>query len=100
MFHACVNLWAVVRRTPLIGFRSTAPHLLKSGSASAATEERAGPAPAPDSRRRAYAVTSSIDIRPAGPEPWMSCMFTPSSRASLRADGAAGIDAEIGRAHV
>ncbi len=42
VFHACVSRCAVVRRTPLIGLRSIAPHLLKSGSASpAAAGERA-----------------------------------------------------------
>ena len=68
VFQACVSLCAVVRRTPLIGLRSIAPHLLKSGSASAAAADGRA-APAPDSSRRAYAVTSSIEMRPPGPEP-------------------------------
>ena len=41
-----------------------------------------------------YAFTSSIEMRPLGPVPGTSLMSTPSSRAILRTEGAAGAGGE------
>ena len=51
VFHACVSRCAVVRRTPLIGLRSTAPHVLKSGQRCG--RRRLARRRRPDSSRRA-----------------------------------------------
>src|SRR5579875_903437 len=79
---------AVLRRTWLMGFRSIPPHLAKSGRGGATTPRvRASPAP---KTARAYCLTSSALIRPPGPEPGTAPISTPNSRATRRAEGAAG----------
>src|SRR3954464_6583047 len=83
----------------LHGCRSTSPHFWKSGSARAA---RGAPAPAPAPAdptlltiRRACSLTSSWEMRPAGPVPCTSLTSTPISRARRRTEGAAGAAAPL-----
>ena len=94
--HDAPRCSAVLRRTPRIGWRSISPHLLKSGSGSAARRAAAAPAAgaagADAISRFACAFTSSIEMRPSSPVPTTSSMSTPSSRAMRRTDGAAGAE--------
>ena len=86
--QAALRCSAVLRRTARIGWRSTPPQRVKSGSA---TPAAAPPRPAP-------LVTSRFDVRlhivdrdaAVGAGAGTSSMSTPSSRAIRRTDGAAG----------
>ena len=66
--HAALRCWAVLRRTALIGCRSTSPQRVKSGSGSPANMA-AVPAAPPATSRFACAFTSSTEMRPSGPLP-------------------------------
>ena len=97
-FHAWLRCSAVLRRMPVIGFRSTSPHLLKSGSAGPPAAGLAAPLaaaawPLPPRlfiTRLANSLTSSCVMRPPGPVPGTCETSTPISRANRRTDGAAG----------
>ena len=90
--QACARRSAVISRTLVMGWRSTAPHWLKSGSGAAV----AGAAARAACSFFECALTSSIEILPPGPEPWTCAISTPISRARRRVDGAAGTGPSVG----
>src|SRR3989442_449813 len=81
---------AVLRRILLIGLRSTSPHLVKSGSTAAGGWPVTTLARPLSVLLRACSLTSSMEIRPSGPDPATWFISTPISRARRRTGGAAG----------
>ena len=77
-----------------MALRSIAPHFEKSGNATEPPDSVATlacpPPPRLDITCLVKFLTSSWLIRPPGPVPGTWCRSTPSSRASLRTEGAAG----------
>ena len=98
-FQAWLRCSAVLRRMPVIGLRSTSPHLReirqRRADRRSAAPRRWPPRPGRccrccSSRAWQNSLTSSCVMRPPGPVPGTCVTSTPISRASRRTDGAAG----------